>query len=53
MKFSCVKIGKEVVSVVMAGKSIASTKTKTTLSEEERERIISLESEEGLLFYSL
>ena len=47
MKSSCVKMVDEVASVVMAGKSTASTKAKATFSEEETERIISLWSEEG------
>ena len=47
MKVSCVKLmANEVSTVVMVGKWTASTKGKTTFSEEETERIISLGSEE-------
>ena len=52
MKFSCVKMADEVASVVMVGKCPASTKAKTTFSEEETERVISLWSEEEVLFKS-
>ena len=47
MKFSCVKMADEVASVVMVENSTASTKEKTTFSEEEMERIISLWSVAG------
>ena len=42
----------KVASVVMVGKSTFSTKAKTTFSEEETEIIISLWSEEEVLFNS-
>ena len=38
----CIKIADEVTSVVMVGKSTASTKAKTSFSKEETERIILL-----------
>ena len=50
---SCVKMADEVASVAMTGNSTASTKAKTTFSEEETERIITLGSEEEVLFNSL
>ena len=53
MKFSCVKMAKEVASVVMVRKSTASTKAKTTFSEEETARILSQGREEEVLFKSL
>ena len=52
MKYSCAKIAEEVASVVMVGKSTASTKAKTNFLEEEAEGIISLWSEEEELFHS-
>ena len=49
MKFSCVKMAEEVTSVVMVGKSTASTKAKTTFSQEETERILWLWREEEVI----
>ena len=46
MKFSCIKMANEVVIV---GKPPSSTKAKTTFSEEETEKLISLWSEEAAI----
>ena len=49
MKFSCVKMADKVLIV---GKSALSKKANTTFSEEETEELISLWSEEEVLFNS-
>ena len=49
MKFSCIKMGKEVTS----GKSKTASKAKNTFSDEETENMISLWSEEEVLFLLL
>ena len=48
MKFSCVKMAEEVAS----GKSKTASKAKNTFSDEETENMISLWSEEEVLFNS-
>ena len=50
MKYCCVTMADEVVVVV--GKSRSITKARTTFSEEETENLISLWSEEEVLFNS-
>ena len=49
MKFSCVKMAEEVAS----GKSKTASKAKNTFSDEETENMISLWSEEEVLFLLL
>lgn len=50
MTFSCVKMADEVVVQATSSVKSSSTKAKTTFSEEETEKLISLWSEEEVLF---
>ena len=50
MTFSCVKMADEVVVQATSSGKSPSTKAKTTFSEEETEKLISLWSEEEVLF---
>ena len=53
VKFPCVKLADKVAYVITIGKSTASTKAKSTFSQEETERIISLWNEEEILFNTI
>ena len=50
MTFSCIKMVDEVVVQATSSGKSSSTKAKTTFSEEETEKLISLWSEEEVLF---